>query len=193
MIQLSPEWFRIREKKLSASHAQAIGNHGKGLVTYVNQIMAEYYSNAPKEPFNNEHTQRGIELEPDAAMAYGFECCGETQTVGFVEYNQYVGCSPDLLVSDNGLAEIKCFNDMKHFGMIINPKFESRYIWQAQMQLLITEREYCDLVAYNPNFDQSLVVVRILPDQKKFQQLQEGFEFGIDMIVKIEKQMEVKQ
>lgn len=71
--QQSPEWFKIREGKMTASHAQAIGNAGKGLETYVYDLVAEEYSSAEKEHFTNEHTERGNELEEVARGIYELE------------------------------------------------------------------------------------------------------------------------
>ena len=55
--QGSDDWFAIRKGKLTASHAQAIGNIGKGLDTYINELMSEYYSSGEKEQFTNKHTE----------------------------------------------------------------------------------------------------------------------------------------
>ena len=47
--QGTEEWFKIRKGKITASHAQAIGNNGKGLETYLNNLMAEYFSSGEKK------------------------------------------------------------------------------------------------------------------------------------------------
>jgi len=184
--QLSDEWWEIKKKKLSAGHAQAIGSCGKGLVTYVNEIMAEYYSNAEKKSFSNYHTERGIELEDSAGMVYSFEKNIDIKKVGFVVYNEFVGCSPDLFCGDDGLAEIKCPDDKGFFGLLLGEEPDSKYVWQCQMQLLICEKAWCDLVYYNPNYSKSLIVKRILPDKEKFSKLLAGFEMGIKLIKEIE-------
>ena len=57
--QGTPEWFEERKGIMTASHAQAIGNAGKGLDTYIHELMAEYYSSGEKEQFSNKHTERG--------------------------------------------------------------------------------------------------------------------------------------
>lgn len=189
IIQLSPEWWEIKKKKLSAGHAQAIGSYGKGLVTYVHEIMAEYYSNAERKSFSNYHTERGIELEDSAGMVYSFENNIAIKKVGFVEYNDYVGCSPDLFADDDGLAEIKCPDDKGFFGLLLGEDPDSKYIWQCQCQLLICEKAWCDLVYYNPNYSKSLIVKRILPDQEKFRMLLAGFSMGEKLIKEIEAKM----
>lgn len=68
--QGTPEWFAIRKNKMTASNAQAIGNNGKGLETYITELMAESYSNAEKEQFTSKDTERGNELEPLARDMY---------------------------------------------------------------------------------------------------------------------------
>lgn len=189
ITQLSPEWFALRAKKLTASHAQCIAAQGAGLKTYILEMMSEHYSNTPKEPFNNHHIERGILLEKSAGMVYSFDRKIKTQKVGFVTIGDYVGCSPDLFANDDGLAEIKCHADKKHFDLILDGKFESQYVWQCQCQMFICGKKWCDLVSYNPNFKQYLIVHRIKPDQEKFDKLQKGFMIGKKMIDEIERKM----
>ena len=192
IIQLSDEWWELREKRMTASHAQAISACGAGLKTYIEKIMQEYYSEAEPEHFSNKHTDRGNELENQAGMVYSFESDIAVKRVGFVTHNKYVGCSPDLLADDDGLCEIKCLADKGHFALIIGGKPESKYVWQAQCQMLICEKKWCDLTHYNPNFKQNLLVYRILRDGKKFNKLEKGFAAGEKMIKEIEEKMEAK-
>lgn len=180
MLQGTPEWFAVRKGKMTASHAQAIGNQGKGLDTYIFQILAEQFSSGEKEFFSNEHIDRGHELEPLARSAYEMERNVEVKQVGFIELDGYVGSSPDGLVGSDGGAEIKCHDDVKHTKMIINGESEidPGYIWQCQMNMLISDRNWWDLIFYNPNFSKPLIIFRILPDQAKIQALIKGFEIG---------------
>jgi putative phage-type endonuclease len=182
--QLSDEWFEIRKLKLTASHAQAIGNMGKGLETYVTEMIAYHYSSGEKEYYTSEHTERGNELEPLAREMYELEKGAEVKQVGFIEENQYVGCSPDGLVSEDGGIEIKSLNDVAHYKLIRDGKkeIESKYIWQVQMNLLITKRKWWDLIFYNPNFSQSMLIFRIEPDLKMQESLKLGLEMGMELI-----------
>ncbi len=187
--QYSPEWWAVRAKKMTASNAQAIAAQGAGLKTYVAKLMAEYYSTAPKENFSNAVMQRGLDLEDSAGFVYSMETGTEVQKVGFISLNKYVGCSPDLLTMDGGLCELKVLADKAHFALILGGEFESKYRWQAQCQLLITDRKYCDLTSYNPNYKQNLIVKRLYPDKEKFKKLQSGFIMGKQMIEEIERKM----
>lgn len=190
--QGSPEWFDIRMGKMTASHAQAIGNCGKGLDTYITELMSEFFSSKEKEQFSNSHTDRGNEYEPTARELYEFENDVEVKEVGFVEFNEYVGASPDGLVGEDGGVEIKCIDDKDFFKHLLNGEKEvdSKHIWQIQMNLLITGRKWWDLIIYNPNYKKSMCVYRILPDVEKFNGLREGFQKGEEMIKNIKKQIE---
>lgn len=174
--QGSPEWFEIRVGKVTASHAQAIGNNGKGLENYILEVVAEMFSSSEKEHYSNEHTERGNELEPIARSMYELQNDVEVEEIGFAEYNDFVGCSPDGLVGKDGMIEIKCPNDKTYFNLLMNEKIDNAYIWQCQMNMLILERKWCDLVFYNPNFEKSMKIFRLEPDKEMFSKLKEGFE-----------------
>lgn len=189
--QQSPEWFAIRKGKMTASHAQAIGNAGKGLETYIYDLVAEEYSSAEKEQFSNEHTERGNELEEVARGIYELENNVDVEQVTFIEYDEYVGCSPDGLVGENGLMEIKSPNDTEYLKYLIfgEGQIDTKYIWQCQMQMLVTGRSWNDLVIYNPNFKKSMLVYRIIPDKEKFEKLLNGFEVGKKLILEIKEKL----
>jgi len=173
--QGSPEWFEIRVGKVTASHAQAIGNNGKGLDTYLLEVVSEMFSSAQKDQYSNEHIERGNELEPLARSMYELQENVEVEEIGFAEYNDFVGCSPDGLVGDDGMIEIKCPDDKTYFNLLMNENIDSSYIWQCQMNLLILEKKWCDLIFYNPNFEKSMKIFRLKPDKEMFSRLKEGF------------------
>jgi len=191
MEQRSDEWFAIKKGKASASRAQAIGNGGKGLENYVIEIMAEYYSIAERENYINEHMQRGIELEPIAKQVYELEHDCEVREIGFAEYNEYIGCSPDGLVGKDGMIEIKCPCDRIYLGILINEKIDSGYVWQCQMNMLILKRKWCDLIFYNPNFKRSMYIKRLKADKKAHEKLLKGFIKVEEEIKKIKNKIKI--
>lgn len=190
--QGTPEWFAVRRGKMTASNATAIGNCGKGLVSYIEEMMSEYYSSGEKEQFSSKDTDRGHELEPIARQIYEFENDLVVDEVGFIEFNEYVGASPDGLIGEDGGLEIKCVDDKKYFKHLLygESMIESDYKWQVQMNLLVSGRQWWDLVYYNPNFKQSMCVYRIYPDKEKFDALTKGFEMGTAMINNIKSQVQ---
>lgn len=189
--QKTEEWYALRRQHpLTASNAQAIGNNGKGLETLVWTVLADKHSFAEKEQYENKDIARGNELEDQARDIYQLETGNKVQKVGFVT-NETVspvgGASPDGLVETDGLLEIKCFDDIKHFRYIIEGlKPESQYEWQMQMQMLITGRKWCDFVAYNPNYKQTLLTVRVHANPEMQDKIKEGLRTGEKLIKEIE-------
>jgi len=180
IIQQTPEWFALKELKMSASHATAIGNCGKGLETYIRKLVMD--SIVERIHYTNKDIDRGNELEPIARQVYEFENDVTVKQVGFISYNDYVGCSPDGLINDDGGLELKARNNDIHFGLLIGDSVDSSTIWQMNMCMLISDRQWWDFGSYNPNFKQSLFVKRFYPDLVKFEKLKEGFLIGEKML-----------
>jgi hypothetical protein len=187
IIQQTPEWFELKKCKMSASHATAIGNCGKGLETYVRNLVKELI--VERQSYTNKDIDRGNELEPIARLTYEFETGCTVKQVGFITYSDFVGCSPDGLIDEDGMSvtengglELKARNDDIHFGLLLGDPVDSSTIWQMNMCMLITGRKWWDFGSYNPNFKQSLFVKRFYPDQAKFSALLRGFEIGEKMI-----------
>lgn len=191
--QKSDEWFAIRKGKMTASHGQAIASNGKGLDTYIVELMSEYYSSGERDYYSNKHMERGNELEDQARTIYELETKNDVEQVGFIEYNDFAGCSPDGLVGKDGMMEIKCPDDKGHFKTLLNGKSEiaTKYHWQMQMQMLISSRDWCDFVSYNPNFEKSTFIFRVFKDSDKFIKILQGLESGKKMIKKIKEDMNV--
>lgn len=191
VLQGTPEWFELRIKyPLTASHAQAIGTGGKGLETLCWDKLAEKYSKSQKEQYTNEHLERGIELESQARGIYELMTGNSVSEVGFItdeSISEAGGCSPDGVVGEDGLIEIKCFADTKHFKMTKKGiEIESKYRWQIQQQLLFTGREWCDFIVYNPNFEDSLLIERVYPDKEMQEKILAGLKKGEELIKEIE-------
>jgi len=191
--QGSEEWYKLRCLMLTASYAQQIAANGAGLKTYVMELLKDYYSTADRENFSNRHTERGNELEESAAFVYSMQTGRKTEKSGFVVmdgYDEMVGCSPDYYVDDDGLIEIKCPDDKGYFDVLVNEKIDSKYLWQMQMQLLVTGRKWNDYVVYNPNFSKDLFIKRVEPDEESFEKLKKGFESGVKMLKEIRERMD---
>jgi len=186
IIQQTPEWDEVKKLKMSASHATAIGNCGKGLETYIRQLVRDMI--IKRETYTNKDMERGNELEPIARLTYEFERNCTVKQIGFITYSDYVGVSPDGLIDDyefigdNGGLELKARNEDIHFGLLLGDPVDSSAVWQMNMSMLVTGRKWWDFGSYNPNFKQSLFIKRFYPDQKKFDLLLKGFEIGESMI-----------
>jgi len=181
--QYSPEWWEVHERRITASKAQAIGNCGAGLKTLIDEKMSAYYSSAEKEPsFTSKDTQRGLDLEPIADTVFQLDYGIETRTVGFVIYNDFVGCSPDRFIDADGLAEYKCPNDKTFWILKKTGEIDTGYIWQMNMQMLVCDKKYCKFIAYNPHYADYFFIKELHPDPEKFEKLKRGFEIGEKLI-----------
>lgn len=188
MEQRSPEWHDIRKGKMTASEAQCIAANGKGLETYIYKVVVGKLTGVSPDSFaGNRHTERGNELEPDARLSYELVRDVAVEQVGFIEADEYLGASPDGLVGDDGGIEIKCPDDVKFFKLLIGTeKPDEEYIWQCQMILLVSGREWIDLCFYNPNFTKSLIVVRIVKELWRQEKLILGIAKGKKLIQELQ-------
>lgn len=183
--QGTDEWFEVRKSKLTASHADVIAVAGKGLDTYISSILARYYCiEDERNNYISPEMQRGTDLEPIARNIYELETDRQVEEVGFIEMNKFVGCSPDGLIGKDGMLEIKCVNEQKHFeiwsgGVAVAHK---KYILQCQMQMLVAKRKWTDLVYYHPGFEKSMLIFRLKPDRMMVAKLKVGIEKGTKLI-----------
>ena len=191
MEQRTPEWFEARKGKMTSSNSATIASNGKGLETYIYEILASKYSRNDEEKYLSIDMQRGIDLEDQARNVYDIEY--ETvEQVGLIDYNEYFSSSPDGLVGKDGGIEIKCPNSSNFFRLLVNGKdaIDKKYLWQMQGQMLAANRKWVDFVAYNVGFDKSLVVIRIEKDPAMQEKLIAGINKGTEMIKALEKRYE---
>jgi putative phage-type endonuclease len=183
MEQGSQEWFLARCGKVTASRiadvvARTKSGWGASRANYMAQLIAERLTGTPAQTFTNAAMQHGTETEPLARAAYGFYCGQEVQEVGFIEHPtiEMSGASPDGLVADEGLIEIKCPNTATHIDTLLNGTIPKKYILQMQWQMACTERKWCDFVSFDPRLPEDLrmFVKRIDRDNDKIAELEKG-------------------
>lgn len=176
--QGTAEWLQVRLGKFTASDAQAIATNGKGLETLVYEKAAEILTGQIKEQYTNGDMERGNALEMLARNSYELETGVIVTQVGFIEIDQYEGCSPDGLVGEEGLVEIKCKNDSNFVKFLFDGLIDPAHEWQMQHQLKVTGRKWVDYVLFNPNFQRSTVITRVLRAEDKIVKLTKGIETG---------------
>jgi len=167
--QNTPEWEAARIGLPTASLFDKIitatGKASSQAEAYANRLIAELLIGKPiKEWEGNGWSDRGHELEHEAAQYYEALCDLECVPVGFcTDDNRTMGCSPDRLVGDEGLLEIKCPSAHIHMKYVFHPEeLEKEYRVQTQGQLLVTARKWADLLSYFPELPP--VLVRVTPD-----------------------------
>ena len=185
--QGTPEWHKIKELKFTASNATAVIADGKGLQTLIKEMLADYYSSGVFESYSgkykNEAMQRGNDMEETARNIYSLETGLKVEQVGFVEIDQYIGCSPDGLVGEDGLIEIKNHGDKEFLNLNLTGKISSQYINQMQFQLYVTGRKWCDYFGFNPNFTPNFFKKRVYRDEEVISKIDLNLKRAKQMLI----------
>jgi putative phage-type endonuclease len=173
IIQGSPEWLAQRVGKVTASRvADVIAKTKTGYsatrANYLAQLVAERLTGQPTDTFKNAAMQHGTDTEPLARMAYETETGFMVTEVPMIDHPTIAmsGASPDGLVSDDGLVEIKCPNTSTHIETLITGKVPSKYVPQMQWQMACTGRKWNDFVSFDPRMpeDMQLFIKRVERD-----------------------------
>jgi putative phage-type endonuclease len=163
IVQGTPEWHAIRLGKVTASRiadvcARTKTGFGAGRKNYMAELVAERLTGARQEGFTNAAMQWGTDQEPDARIAYEFYRDETVVQIGFVAHPSIAdtGASPDGLVRDDGLVEIKCPNTATHIETLLGASMPEKYFLQTQWQMACTGRQWCDFVSFDPRLPESM-------------------------------------
>ena len=155
--QNSEEWYRARMGVPTASEfatvmAKGVGGKGpsKTRRTYMLKLAGEIVTGEPMENYSNAHMERGKAMEDEARNFYAFMNDAEPRRVGFIS-NGPKGCSPDSLLGDAGMLEIKTKLPHLLIEVLLKDDFPPEHKAQCQGQLWVAEREWLDLAIYWPN------------------------------------------
>lgn len=171
--QGTKEWLEERLGHVTGSKvSDAIAK--KGTATrdnYLWQLVAERLTGQIQESFSpNAAMIRGTAEEPIARAAYEAHSGHFVDQIGFVKHPtiEWFGASPDGLVGDDGLVEIKNPNSATHLAYRKAGQAPAKYRYQMMAQLACTGRKWCDFVSFDSRLPESkqLLVIRFEPDQK---------------------------
>lgn len=179
--QGTPEWKAERAGKATASKiadivAKTKTGWGASRANYMAQLVAERLTGQPTEGYSNAAMQHGTATEPEARDAYAFAYDVDVQQVGFIPHPtiEWAGASPDGLVGDEGLVEIKCPNTSTHIETLLGGSIDRKYVLQMQWQMACTGRKWCDFASYDNRMPGSmaLYVQRVQRDDVLIAQLE---------------------
>ena len=191
--QLSDEWFAARLGHVTGSHFADVLNKATGRKTYMYKVMAEILSGEVAPSYSNKAMEFGSEYESDAREYYE-ALFGKIQQVGFVERDEYVGCSPDGLVGKDGIIEIKYPFPSTHLAYIIKNKLPATYVPQVQGNLWVTDRKWCDFVSFNAKIkDRPFWCVRIEREEKYINVLSEGVKVFVEDLKELISQIKTNE
>lgn len=132
------------------------------------------------ESYKSEAMKRGNDLEHLARNVYQEQTLNIVKEITFIDCDDY-GCSPDGLVGDDGIIEIKCMNIANHADVIFNNKIPDEYYTQCQGALMASQRKWLDFISYNPDLDSKLEIhiIRVFPDIEFIAKLKEYLDITI--------------
>lgn len=204
MDQYSDEWWQARAGKVTASRmadvtARTKSGWGAGRANYLAELVAERLTGVTAASYTNAAMQWGVDTEPDARIAYEFYRDAEVEEVGFIDHPEIAmsGASPDGLVGDEGMVEIKCPNTAIHIDTLLGTPIADKYIKQMHWQMACAGRQWCDFVSFDPRLPEQLklYVARIERDDKLTESLEADVRTFLaeldDKVARLQKLQEV--
>ena len=163
--QGTPEWFAQRLGKATASRIKDIVAKTKtGYSTsrdkYLTQLLLERLTGTVADSYSDAAMAWGNDTEPFARAAYEAQKGVMVDQVAFINHPtiEMAGASPDGLVGDDGLVEIKCPMSHTHLESLLGG-LDDQYKVQVQWQMACTGRKWTDLCSFDPRFPAELQLV----------------------------------
>ena len=181
--QRTPEWFAERLGKITASRIADVvgktksGSYGAARKNYMAELLCQRLTGQQEEKFTSAAMQHGTDTELAARAMYMLETGADVTKTGFIPHPSIAmsGASPDGLVGEDGLIEIKCPNTATHLEFLQSRKPKHEYLLQMQWQMACTGRQWCDFVSYDDRLPEKLAYrcIRIPRDDKLIAELEE--------------------
>ena len=187
--QGSPEWFDLRLGSIGGSSIAAVCSKGQGRKTLMYRMAGEILSGQPYNSYQNEHMRRGLEREPEARDLYSETKSVEVTQVGLIQRRPFIHHSPDGLVGDDGMIEIKCVIPSVHVETIVTGRVPAAYRKQVQWGLAC-KRQYCDFVSYCPEIkSRPLYIIRVERDDTLIKEMDEAADLFLREMLTIIKRV----
>lgn len=164
MEQRSDDWFTARLGKVTASKVKDVmakGRSGAPSATrqnYMMQLLCERLTGRREEGFTSAAMQRGTDLEPVARSAYEVGAGVMTIETGLILHPSIegFGASPDGLVGERGMLEIKCPNTAQHIATLQSGAHDPQYEWQMLAQMACAGKDWVDFVSFDDRLPEPL-------------------------------------
>ena len=182
MIEQGTEaWLQLRLGKVTASRVADIMAKTKTGVSasrgnYLIELALQRVTGNIEPMYTNDAMAWGTATEPQARVDYEVKTGNFVDQIAFVEHPtiEWFGCSPDGLVGNDGLIEIKCPNSATHWATIKDGKPPNKYVIQMQSQMACTNRQWCDFVSFDPRMLErsQLFICRVERDQTMIDEIE---------------------
>ena len=188
--QGTPEWHQCRVGVVTASVFDTVMAKGRGggpsetRRKLMYQLAAETITGEYVPTWSgNQHTERGHAMEAQVRDLYQATSELPCTQVGFMRRGR-IGCSPDTLVGDDGLLEVKTKLPHLQIDAVLAGVLPSDHVAQVQGQLLVSGRQWCDFRSYWPGLPELQVrVYRDLPYLSTMHQQLQQFIHELDLLV----------
>lgn len=186
--QGSPEWAQARLGIPTASEFASViakgraGAESRTRQSYLYKLAGERLTGEVMESFTSPHMERGRLMEEEARSAYGFVAGQACESVGFLRRGR-AGASPDALIGQDGLLEIKTKLPHLLIEVLLKGEFPPEHKAQCQGQLWVAQRDWIDLVVYWPGLP--LFITRAGRDEAFIRELAEAVEVFNDELDRV--------
>lgn len=162
--QGTDEWDKLRLGLPTSSSFDKIitpgGKPSKQWQKYAYHLIAERFLDRAVNTYTSPAMELGKMLESDAVGQYELLTGSVAKKIGFVTNDENtIGCSPDRLIGDVGLLEVKCPQPQTQIEYLLTGEIDREYWPQLQGQLFVSGREWVDIIAYMPELPPSIVRV----------------------------------
>jgi len=187
VTQGTEAWMDERRGRFTATRFKGLMSK-KTTASYNDTIMdvvSEIITEETEEGFVSADMERGKDMEPYARACFEDLYDVSVREVGFVlpedeELAKWAGISPDGVLPDGGLIEIKCPRLKTHLKYLQENRLPAEYKHQVQGQLLISDAPYCIFMSYHPKMKP--FIVRVKPDKIFQKEMLAAIQDGIKTV-----------
>lgn len=191
--QQREEWLRKRLGKITCSHFPDLMSSGRSKEEVFSQTGKAYLRRIVAERLGSWYSisaramDWGVENEPKAILEYAARkiVFVDNKPFQYFAYTEQIGGTPDGLVGMDGCVEVKCpFDPAVHVNTLLTREVPKEYEWQVIGHLLVTGREWCDFISYDPrmNGKEKLCVVRVERNEARIAELNKRLELAVEYV-----------
>jgi putative phage-type endonuclease len=165
MEQRTQAWHEARLGRVTASRVADVAaktktGYSASRANYMAELICERLTGMQGASYSNAAMAWGTETEPMARAAYEGAVGSLVIETGFVPHAniEMSGASPDGLVGDDGLVEIKCPMTATHIETLLGQSVPAKYVTQMQWQMACTGRKWCDFVSFDPRMPENMQI-----------------------------------
>lgn len=199
MQQRTEEWWSARCGRVTASKVKDVMAKGRGGApsatrqNYMMQLLCERLTGKREEGSTSAAMQRGTDLEPIARSAYEVDKGVMTVETGLILHPKIegFGASPDGLVGDRGMLEIKSPNTATHVATLQSGRHDLQYDWQMLAQLACADRDWVDFVSFDDRLPEELqyACFRFHRDEKRIREMEAEVKLFLEELADLEREM----